>query len=62
MGQDRIVFHAHRAIQFVVFKLLICCFEETRFDVRASFTRRPVSHIIKPGDTTKGYSNPRDFS
>ena len=53
MGQDIIVFHAHRAIQFVVFKLLICCFEETRFDVRASFTKSPVSNIIKPGDITK---------
>ena len=32
------------------------CFEETtRFDVKALFARGPVSRLIKPGDTTKGF-------
>ena len=41
-------------LQFVVFKPLSYCFEETiGFDVKASFSRLPVSCQIKPGDITK---------
>ena len=30
------------------------CFNETvGFDIKASFTRRPVSYLIKAGDITK---------
>ena len=42
------------SIQFVVFKPLSYCFEETvGFDKQASFARPPVSLFIKPGDITK---------
>ena len=42
--------------QFVIFKPLSYCFEETiGFDVKTSFTRRPVSRLIKPGDVTKEF-------
>ena len=48
--------------EFVVFKLLSYCFEETiGFDLKVSFVRRSVSRLIKPGDLTKGYSVPRGF-
>ena len=34
--------------------LLSYCVEETiRFDVKASFVSRPVSRLVKLGDTTK---------
>ena len=34
--------------QFVIFKPLCYCFEETKgFDVKASFTSRPVSRLIR---------------
>ena len=37
--------------QFVAFKPLSYCFEETkRFDLKASFSRPPVSRLIKPCD------------
>lgn len=40
--------------QFVVFKPLIYRFQEAiTFDVKASFERPPVSHLIRPGDTTE---------
>ena len=40
--------------QFAVFKPLSYCFKETTgFDVKASFARPPMSHLIKPGDITK---------
>ena len=40
--------------QFVVFKPLSHCFEETiAFDVKASFAWPPVSCLIKPDDITK---------
>ena len=44
--------------QFVIFKLLSYCFEETiGFDVKSSFTSRPVSRLVrwsnKPADLTK---------
>ena len=40
--------------QFVVFKPLSYCFEETiGFDVKGSFARPPVLCLIKPGDVTK---------
>ena len=40
--------------QFVVFKPLSYCFEETiGFDVKSSFARPPVSCLIKPGDMTQ---------
>ena len=43
-------------LQFVVFKPLSYCLEETRgFDVEASFARRPVSSFIKTGDITKEF-------
>ena len=56
--------------QFVIFKLLSYCFEETiRFDVKASFASHPVSRIVrwynKPGDMKKGFEDlavPRDYS
>ena len=48
--------------EFVVFKLLSYCFEETiGFDLKVSFVRRSVSRLIKPSDLTKGYSVPRGF-
>ena len=35
-------------IQFIIFKPLSYCFEETiGFDVKASFTSRPVSRLIR---------------
>ena len=45
-------------IQFVIFKPLSYCFEETiGFDVKASFVSRPESRLIRwydePGDITK---------
>ena len=44
--------------QFVIFKPLSHCFEETiGFDVKSSFASRPMSRLIrsynKPGDKTK---------
>ena len=40
--------------QFAIFNPLSYCFEETiGFDVKASFTTRPMSPLIKPGDITK---------
>ena len=40
--------------QFVVFKPLSYCFEETiGFDVKGSFARPPVLCLIKPDDVTK---------
>ena len=44
--------------QFVIFKLLSYCFEETiGFDVKSSFTSRLVSRLVrwsnKPADLTK---------
>ena len=54
--------------QFVVFKPLSYCFEETiGFHIKASFTRLPL-RLIKPVDThnkrmlTKSYSFPQNFS
>ena len=52
---------------FVIFMRLSYCFEETtRFDVKALFSRGPVSRLIKPGSKKriigKGYSVPRDVS
>ena len=42
--------------QLVIFKPLSYCFEETTgFDVKASFTRGPVSRLIKPGDITNEF-------
>ena len=42
--------------QFVVFKPLSYCFEETvGFDVKAKFARPPVSRLIKPRDITKEF-------
>ena len=46
--------------QFVIFKSINYCFEETiGFDVKASFASRPVSRLIrwyiKPGDITKEF-------
>ena len=46
--------------QFVIFKLLSYCFEEAiGFDVKASFTNRPESRLIRwynePGDITKEF-------
>ena len=36
-----------RIMQFLIFKPLSYCFEETiRFDVKASFSSRPVSRLI----------------
>ena len=44
------------SIQFVVFKSLSYCFEETiGFDKSTSFARPPVSLLIKPGDITKEF-------
>ena len=58
--------------QFVTFKPLSYCFEETiEFDVKASFASRPVSCLIswysnqeiqQKNSDKKGYSVPRDFS
>ena len=50
----------NKGIQFVIFKPLGYCFEETiGFDVKASFPSRPESSLIrrynKPGDITKGF-------
>ena len=40
--------------QFVIFKPLSYCFEETiGFDVKVSFASRPVSCLIKPCDITR---------
>ena len=45
-----------RPNHFLVFTLLSYCFEEAiDFEVKASFARRPVSRLIKPGDITKEY-------
>ena len=42
--------------QFVIFKPLCYCFEDTiGLNVKASFTRGPVSRLIKPGDITKEF-------
>ena len=42
--------------QFTIFKPLSYCCEETIvFDVKASFLRRQVSSLIKPGDITKEF-------
>ena len=46
--------------QFVIFKSLSYCFEETiGFGVKASFASRPVSRLIRrysrPGDITKEF-------
>ena len=42
--------------QFVIFKPLSYCFEETTgFDVKALFGRGPASRLIKPGDITKRF-------
>ena len=59
-------------LQFVIFKWLSHCFEETiGFDVKASFASRPLSHLIRWYNKTrwsnkriliKGYSVPWDFS
>ena len=36
------------SVQFVIFKPLSYCFEETiRFDVKASFASRPLSRLIR---------------
>ena len=55
-----------RTFQFVIFKPLSHCFEETiGFDVKASFVSRPMSHLIRWYNKRiliKGYSVPRDFS
>ena len=44
-------------IQFVIFKPLYCFEETIGFDVKASFTSRPESRLIRrynePGDITK---------
>ena len=41
---------------FVIFKPLCYCFEEKlAFDVKASFERRPVWRLIKPGDIAKEF-------
>ena len=52
--------------QFVIFKLLSYCFEETiGFDVKATFVSRPMSYLIRWYNKIiliKGYSVPRDFS
>ena len=43
-------------IQFVIFKPLSYCFEETiGFGVQVSFARRPVSCLIKLVDITKKF-------
>ena len=42
--------------QFVVFKPLSHCYEETiGFDVKPSLARLPVSRFIKLGDITKEF-------
>ena len=42
--------------QFAIFKALRYCFEETiGFGVKASFARRPMSRLIKPGEITKEF-------
>ena len=42
------------ADQFITFKPLSYCFEETiGFDVKPSFARRPVPCLIKPDDIAK---------
>ena len=42
--------------QFVIFETLSYCFEVAiAFDVEPSLARRPVSHLIKPGDITKEF-------
>ena len=52
--------HCKPLYQFVIFKPLSYCFEETiGFDVNVSFASRPVSRLIKwynkPGDITKEF-------
>ena len=43
-------------VQSVVFQLLSYCFKKAiGFDVKASFVRLPVSHLIKPGDIIKEF-------
>ena len=43
-----------RLAQFVIFKPLSYCFEETiGFDVKTSFARRPVSRLIELGNITR---------
>ena len=49
-----------KVFQFVTFKSLSYCFEETiEFDAKASFTSRPESRLIRwynePGDKTKEF-------
>ena len=45
-----------KPIQFVIFKPLSYCFQETiGFDVKASLARRPVSRLIKPDEMTKEF-------
>ena len=47
---------SHLSIQFVIFKPLSYCFEETiEFDVKALLAMRPVSRLIKPGNITKEF-------
>ena len=51
-GRNRLVL----VYQFVIFKLLSYCFEETiGFDVKALFAKRPVSRLIQPSDITKNF-------
>ena len=58
-----ITFNAEENIwpfQFVIFKPVSYCFEETvGFDVKASFASRPESRLIRwynePGDVTKEF-------
>ena len=43
-------------IQFAIFKALNYSCEETiGFDLKASFSRRQASRLIKPGDITKEF-------
>ena len=42
--------------QFVIFKSLSYCFEETiGFELKALFSRHPVLCLIKPSDKTKEF-------
>ena len=44
------------SFQFAVFKPQSYCFKETtKFDVKTSFARLPVSHLIKSGDIIKEF-------
>ena len=57
--------HGIVSMQFVIFKPLNYCFEETiGFDVKASFTSRPISRLISwyNNQVIQGHSVPRDFS